>query len=313
MELEFKDIEYLCAVEQQRSITKAAQSLFITQPTLSQYLKHLQERLDMVLFHVEGRKIRLTPEGEVLVREGKKLLRQREEMMAAMNSVNETGCGLLRLAVPMGRGSHIIPTCIPPFHWRFPKAEIRLTEGHSKELVNQVQAGACDLVIINKPSFPIQLEYETLGFEKMMLVVGSDTPWADYVRYDRYGQAHIGLERCADMPFVLHLPSQHTGQIERRLLHNAGIKPKVILETQNLEASYRLAACGYGVTFLSEYHINRLTTGGETCNCVLDDPLSQMEIIIGYRRREELSFLAREFLETARQALARPRLRDQGL
>ena len=91
MELEFKDIEYLCAVEQQRSITKAAQSLFITQPTLSQYLKHLQERLDMVLFHVEGRKIRLTPEGEVLVREGKKLLHQREEMMAAMNSVNETG------------------------------------------------------------------------------------------------------------------------------------------------------------------------------------------------------------------------------
>ena len=246
MELEFKDIEYLCAVEQQRSITKAAQSLFITQPTLSQYLKHLQERLDMALFHVEGRKIRLTPEGEVLVREGKKLLHQREEMMAAMNSVNETGCGLLRLAVPVGRGSHIIPTCIQPFHWRFPKAEIRLTEGHSKELVNQVQAGACDLVIINKPSFPIHLEYETLGYEKMMLVVGSDTPWADYVRYDRDGQAHIGLERCADMPFVLHLPSQHTGQIERQLLHNAGIKPKVILETQNLEASYRLAACGYG-------------------------------------------------------------------
>ncbi len=313
MELEFKDIEYLCAVEQQRSITKAAQSLFITQPTLSQYLKHLQERLDMVLFHVEGRKIRLTPEGEVLVREGKKLLHQREEMMAAMNSVNETGCGLLRLAVPVGRGSHIIPTCIPPFHWRFPKAEIRLTEGHSKELVNQVQAGACDLVIINKLSFPIHLEYETLGYEKMMLVVGSDTPWADYVRYDRDGQAHIGLERCADMPFVLHLPSQHTGQIERQLLHNAGIKPKVILETQNLEASYRLAACGYGVTFLSEYHINRLTTGGETCNCVLDDPLSQMEIIIGYRRKEDLSFLAREFLNTARQALARPGLRDQGV
>ena len=267
----------------------------------------------MALFHVEGRKIRLTPEGEVLVREGKKLLHQREEMMAAMNSVNETGCGLLRLAVPVGRGSHIIPTCIPPFHWRFPKAEIRLTEGHSKELVNQVQAGACDLVIINKPSFPIHLGYETLGYEKMMLVVGSDTPWADYVRYDRDGQAHIGLERCADMPFVLHLPSQHTGQIERQLLHNAGIKPKVILETQNLEASYRLAACGYGVTFLSEYHINRLTTGGETCNCVLDDPLSQMEIIIGYRRKEDLSFLAREFLNTARQALARPRLRDQGV
>lgn len=310
MELEFKDIEYLCAVEEYRSITKAAQALFITQPTLSQYLKHLQERLDVELFRMEGRRLRLTPEGEVLVREGKKLLRERDEVVAAMNSVNQTGCGLLRLAVPMGRGSHIIPTCIPPFHWRYPKAEIQLTEGHSKELVNRVQAGASDLVIINKPSFPISLEYETLGYEKMMLVVGSDTPWADYIRYDRDGQAHIGLEHCADAPFVLHLPTQHTGQIERQLLHNAGIKPNVILETQNLEASYRLAACGYGLTFLSEYHINRLTTKGETCSCVLDDPLTQMEIIIGYRRKEDLSFLAREFLEVARQALARPGLQN---
>lgn len=311
MELEFKDIEYLCAVEEYRSITKAAQALFITQPTLSQYMKHLQERLDVELFHVEGRRIRLTPEGEVLVREGKKLLREREAMMAAMNSVNQTGCGVLRLAVPMGRGSHIIPACIPPFHWRFPKAEIHLTEGHSKELVNQVQSGACDLVIINKPSFPISLEYETLGYENMMLVVGSDTPWADYVRYGEDGQAHISLEQCTDAPFVLHLPWQHTGQIERQLLHKAGIKPNVVLETKNLEASYRLAACGYGLTFLSEYHINRLATEGETCNCLLDDPLTHMEIIIGYRRREDLSFLAREFLEVARQALTRSKPGDQ--
>lgn len=306
MDLEFKDLEYLCALAQHKSITRASEALFITQPTLSQYLKNMQQRLGVPLYVVDGRRVRLTPEGEVLVQEGKRLLRQREEAVAAMNSVNETGFGVLRLAVPMGRGSHIIPTCIPPFHWRFPRAEIQLTEGHSKELVNQVQAGACDLVIINKPSFPISLEYETLGYEKMMLVVGSDTPWADCVRYDGDGQAHIRLEQCADAPFVLHLPSQHTGQIERQLFHRAGVKPKVVLETKNLEASYRLAACGYGLTFLSQYHINRLTSGGETCNCVLDDPLTQMEIIIGYRRKGDLSFLAREFLEVARQALGRP-------
>lgn len=306
MELEFKDIEYMCAVAQQGSITKAAQALFITQPTLSQYLKHLQERLDVTLFQVDGRRVRLTPEGEVLVQEGQKLLRQRDEIMGAVHSVNERGCGLLRIAVPMGRGSHIIPTCIPPFHWRYPKAEIQLVEGHSKELVAQVQSGACDLVVFNKPSFPIHLEYEVLGYEKMLLVLGSSTPWADYVSYDRDGLAHIRLERCANAPFVLHLPSQHTGQIERYLLHNAGIHPNVVLETSNLEASYRLAACGYGLTFLSEYHINRLMTANETCNCVLDDPLSNMDIIIAYRRKEALSFLAREFLNVVRQVLSRP-------
>lgn len=303
MDLEFKDLEYLCALAQHKSITRASKALFITQPTLSQYLKNLQQRLGMTLYLVNGRHIQLTPEGEVLVQEGKKLLRQREELSSMVNSVNQTGYGVLHLAIPMGRGSHIIPTCIPPFHWRYPKAEIHLTEGHSKELVNQVQVGSCDLVIINKPSFPISLEYETLGFEKMMLVVGCDTPWANEITYDANGQAHIALKRCASAPFVLHLPWQHTGQIERQLLHRAGVKPNVVLETKNLEASYHLAACGYGLTFLSEYHINCLTTRNQTYNCVLDDPISEMEIIIGYRRKSALSFLAREFLDVAKQAL----------
>ena len=306
MDLEFKDIEYMCAVAQYGSITKAAQALFITQPTLSQYLKHLQQRLDLTLFQVDGRHIRFTPEGEMLIREGKELLRRRDEMRSAINNVNQNGYGVLRLAVPMGRGSHIIPSCIPTFHQRFPNAEIQLFEGHSKEIANQVQSGACDLVIFNRPTFPTNLEYETLGYEKMLLVVGAQTHWADYVSYDRDNLARIRLDLCADAPFVLHLPWQHTGQIERRLLHNAGIKPKVRLETKNLEVSYRLAACGYGLTFLSEYHINRLMQGNETLNCVLDDPLSNMEIVIGYRRHNELSFLAQEFLRLTHQLFSSP-------
>ena len=71
MDLEFKDLEYLCALAQHKSITRASEALFITQPTLSQYLKNLQQRLGMTLYLVNGRHIQLTPEGEVLVQEGK--------------------------------------------------------------------------------------------------------------------------------------------------------------------------------------------------------------------------------------------------
>lgn len=306
MQLEFKDLEYLCALAQHKTITRAAEALFISQPTLSQYLKHLEQRLGVCLYRIEGRKLRLTREGEVLVEQGRKLLRDREDVLASVSNVNCQGYGSISLAIPVGRGSHIIPALIPTFHRRYPNAEIHLMEGDSRQLIRQVQSGECDLVIINMPSVPVHLEYETVGRERMLLVVGSQTPWADYVTYNRKGQARIGLQRCADAPFVLHGPSQHTGQVERRLLHNAGIRPRVVLETKNLEASYRLAACGYGLTFLSEYHVNRLATGKETCNCVLDDPLSQMEIMIGYRKREALSFLAREFLSLARQVLSRP-------
>lgn len=303
MDIEFRDMEYMCALAEYRSITKAAKALYITQPTLSQYLKHLQQRIHMELFHVQGKTIRLTAEGEAFVREGRQLLRERDQAVNAINSVGQTGSGVLNLGVPLGRGSHILPAFIPEFHWGFPQAHIRLFEGHSKELVNHVQSGACELVVFNRPSFPMKIEYESLGYERLMLVIAAESPWAESVSFGADGQAHIQLARCADAPFVLHLPFQHTGQVERQVLHNAGIKPRVALETKNLEASYRLAACGYGLTFLSEYHIDRLATEGETYHCVLDDPLSRMEIIIGYRRRDELSFLAREFIKLVRRSM----------
>lgn len=303
MEIEFKDMEYMCALAKYRSITRAAQALFITQPTLSQYLKNLQLRLGVSLFHIRGRTVHLTAEGELFVREGERMLREREQTLAALSSIGQTGSGVLRLAVPLGRGSHILPEFIPEFHRRYPRAEIAVSEGHSRDLVHQVQNGLSDLVIINKPGFPMSIEYETLGYERLLLVVSVDSPWADAVSFGRDGRASISLERCKDAPFILHSPSQHTGQAERKIFLHAGIKPKVRLTTENLEASYRLAACGYGLTFLSEHLVGHWMTAGKACHCELDDPLSDMEIIIGYRRKSELPFLAREFIELVRQSI----------
>ena len=59
--MEFKDIEYICAVARYRSITKAAEALYITQPTLSQYMKNMQKRLGIRLFFYEGNRIHLDP------------------------------------------------------------------------------------------------------------------------------------------------------------------------------------------------------------------------------------------------------------
>lgn len=307
MEIEFKDMEYMCALAKHRSITKAAQALFIAQPTLSQYLKGLQQRLGVPLFYIQGRTVRLTAEGELFVQEGERMLRERERTLSALSSIGQTGSGVLRLAVPLGRGSHILPEFIPEFHRRYPMAEIAVSEGHSRDLVHQVQNGLCDLVIINKPGFPMSIEYETLGFERLLLVVPADSPWAQAVSCGQDGRFSICLKQCRDAPFILHNPSQHTGLVERKIFLHAGIKPRVRLITENLEASYRLATCGYGLTFLSEHLISHWMTAGEAYHCELDDPLSDMEIIIGYRRKSELPFLAKEFIELVRQSIRQGR------
>lgn len=301
---EFKDIEYVRAIIENKSITKAAQALFITQPTLSQYIKNMHRRLKIKLLRIEGKNITLTQEGELFYERGLKLLLERDRLLNDLNDVSQSGRGVLKLAVPLGRGSHILSEMLPEFRRRFPLAEVSLTEGSSLELVRCVEDRVSDLVIINEPSFPLHIDYEILGYEKMLLVMSRKSPWMHFVRRDAEGKPFIDVRALDKAPFILHKSTQHSGQIERIILKNAGIKPRVVLETKNLGASYRLAACNYGLTFLSEYHINRMMKNNETCNCRIGDPISNMGIIIGYRCKENLSYLAREFLKLAQEKMS---------
>lgn len=309
--MNFKDLEYVCAIAKHKSITRAAQALFITQPTLSQYIKNLQERLGVSLFYYEGNKILLTDEGNLLVSRGLGLLDSRDLLLNDLYTINQTGRGVLKIAIPLGRGIHLLPSILPEFHRLYPLAEIRLSEGSSMELVNLVENRACDLVVINYPTFPANIEFETIGYENMLLIMGKSSPYRTLLTYDKKGRPHLRLSDLSSlsgepsMPeFVLHKPNQHTGQVERKLLKNFGICPKIILETRNLEASYHLAAKGCGMTFLSEYQVNLLDTENKTYNCLLDTELSQMKVVVGYRDKSSLSFLAREFLRLIRDYLS---------
>ena len=302
--IEFKDIEYVCAIVENKSFTKAAQTLFITQPTLSQYIKNMHKRLGVKIFRMDGKEIILTEEGALFYERGRQLLMERDNLINDLNQIAKSGRGILKLALPLGRGSHILSEMLPDFQSKFPLAEVRLTEGSSIELVNCVEKGLSDLVIINEPSFPLHIDYEILGYEKMLLVIAKASKWAKYIEYNDNNQPYIDINYLQEAPFILHRNWQHSGQLERIILKNAGIKPKIILETKNLEASYRLAAMDYGITFLSEYHINRLIKNGETYNCLINDPISNMGIIIGYKNKDNLSYLAREFLNLAKNKMS---------
>ncbi len=217
--------------------------------------------------------------------------------------MKNSGCGILKLALPLGRESYILSTILPEFYKKYPNVEVKLTEGSSRELVNSVQEGISDLVIINEPSFPLHINYEILGYEKMLLVVPKNSKWAKFVTFDKDKKAYIDLKYCHDAPFILHRPNQHSGQIERIIFRNAGLKPKILLETKNLAASYYLATSGQGLTFLSEYHISNSMNNSATYNCIVDDPITNMGIIIGYKNKKELSFLAKEFVNISREII----------
>jgi DNA-binding transcriptional LysR family regulator len=302
--LEFKDIEYAYAIAKYRHITKAAESLYITQPTLSTYIKHMESRLGVTLFKREGNKIELTYEGELFIENGLKILQQRDDLLNKLNDSIESERGRLKLSIPTLRGSYLIPAILPLFHEKFPNVDIILSEGALSDLEKNVKTGVSDLAIFNKPFGKLSLQYETIHQEEMLLVMHRDHPLAKMgINLEGLRYPWMDIKLCKDESFIVQFPNQHTGQVERHIFEQAGMKPPIVLETRNLEASVRLASIGYGLAFISESHIRHISFPKDPLFFSIGKPITVMDVIAAYTDRESLSKHAREFIKISRECL----------
>ncbi|MFT8349450.1 LysR family transcriptional regulator [Clostridium saccharoperbutylacetonicum] len=302
--MEFKDIEYTYAISKYHNITKAAEFLYITQPTLSTYIKNMEKRLGFNLFKREGNKIDLTYEGEVFIQEGLKILKQRNELLDKLNDSINSERGKLKISIPILRGSYLIPAILPLFHENYPNVNIILSEGSSTQVEKNVMDGISDLVIFNKPSRKLSLEHEVIYQEEMLLVMHKDHPLAKKaIKINGLQYPWIDIRLCKDEPFIIQFPYQHTGQIERHIFNQANISPPIRLETRNLEASIRLASSGYGLTFISESHIKHIFCPQNPVFFSVGNPVTVMDVIAAYPNRESLSKHAREFIKISKKCL----------
>ena len=97
--MDFKGIEYVCAIYEAKTISQAAKSLFISQPALSQYLAKLEQELGTTLFERAGSAMIPTTAAEILVRDGRALLNARQEMLGQVNSLTQTHTETLRFGI----------------------------------------------------------------------------------------------------------------------------------------------------------------------------------------------------------------------
>lgn len=304
--LEFKDIEYALAISKYRHITKAAESLYITQPTLSTYIKNMEKRLDIALFKREGNKIDLTYEGEIFIENGMKILQQRDDLLNKLNESIHSEKGRLKLSIPILRGSYLIPAILPIFHKKYPNVEIILSEATSSEVEKNVKNGVSDLVIFNKPFRKLSLQYETIHKEELLLIMNKNHPLANMgITCEGLQYPWIDIKLCKDEPFIIQFPNQHTGEVERHIFKQAGINPKIALETKNIEASVRLASLGYGLTFVSESHIKHITLPQGTLFFSVGNPTTTMEVVAAYVDKHALSKYAREFIKISKECLSK--------
>lgn len=313
--MNFQNLEYFLVVAEELNITRAAEQLHISEQALSHHINKLEKELGVKLFYRSPR-LTLTLGGKRLQAASREIRNIRHQLELEFDDINHSYSGELRIGVSYTRGQAVLPALLPPFHAAHPRVVVALMEGSSQELQSGLAKGMIDLLIEYAPVQLETAEIVEIGKERLFLVVPKifmDNKYgvdADKMR-EKFSQG-VDISEFQEMPFILLDKDDRLRRLADRLFSFYGIRPRVWLETKNIQTAFALSMKGMGVTVYPELFLSSTSTlsaqntaGGSAVDCfpILSDFTTQT-IVIAYDKDRYLSNAAKEFIEEAKESLS---------
>lgn len=300
----FRTIEYVIAVHEAGSFSRAAQNLFISQPALSQAIAKAERDLSVEFFSRDTHSLRLTAAGELLVREGRELLRQRDELKTRISGLSAARNETIRLGISPFYSKYYLPAVLPYFRRHFPSVRLEITEEISVVLEQQVIDGALDFCFV--PLYPQnpRLSYEVVHVEEILLAVPRDNPVCAHA-VPSPGLPYIDLSYFINEPFIGLKSIQKFNDMSAKLCADAGFEPHVVYETLNWDTVSMLVASGMGVGFVPDVLLNHFTGERSPQYYHLLGLDALRPYAVACKRGTALSPLARQLVEIFRRNIQR--------
>lgn len=300
--------EYFIAIAESESLTKAAQKLYISQPSLSQYLRRLEANLETRLFDRSGPVLKLTYAGEQYYKYAKSLVRMDKNIRAQLKDIENENSGRLRLGIAIWRGACLLPDVYPTFHSRYPNIHLELFEGRSDQLQSALLHDNLDLAVLNLTSSLnySRLSTEVIFEEPILLAAPTRHPVIEQLLPScpvRSGYPVVPPDTVEKIPLIITQPGQNlTYELHSFFIRNS-IDPEILMETGNLTTAINLTAKGIACTLVPEEGAKVCSHPGLVTYCLLDDPELKWPLAAVYRKDSYLPLLARHFIDTLTDVL----------
>jgi len=168
--LSLRDLEYAVAVADLRHFGRAAERCGVSQPALSEQIRKLEALLRVSLFERSRKSVAITPEGAGVIRQAREVVREARSLLEFARSQGDPLAGPLRLGVIPTLGPYYLPSALQSLRGAFPGLALRLEEGTTDRIVERMQAGILDLVLIALPAPVSALSAVPLFFEPFQIV-----------------------------------------------------------------------------------------------------------------------------------------------
>lgn len=296
--MDVRHLEYFIEVARQKSFSKAAEMLYVSQPTISKAIKELENELGVVLLYRNTKSVELTDHGEAILEQAQQIVSSFQNITAQVENVSKLRTGKVYVGFPPITGITVLTHLIGAFKKEYPNIEINLYEFGSKKIEVAIRDGLLDVGVIRVPAENAEV-YEMITFEKepLRIVMHPSHKLAQQKKID-YGDLKDERLVLYSNDFVLH------DTITERFQH-AGFNPHVIFKTSQRELMIQTVAAGLGVAFLPRTICNGLERNTVISLPVTDEDL-YLQLAIAWKKGRYLSHAAQELLAYLKKNLVDP-------
>ncbi|MFI3114824.1 MAG: LysR family transcriptional regulator [Clostridia bacterium] len=300
--MDFRELSYIIAIAENQNISKAANSLYLSQPTLSKFLQTTEKNLGQKLFKRIENKLVPTYAGEKYLQTAHEILNLKRELDTELNDIIRSDVGTLDVAFTPIRGSYILPTVLPIFKERFPNVMLRLEETSMSEIENLILKDDVEIGFFNKTNhISNKINYEVVKNEEFVLLMSSKNPLVKKASKNSFDAPWFDISLLKEELFILQDPHQSVRQITDNLLRKYDVNIEKSITTSNIFASIQLASKNYGVAFAYKTHLECLDLQSEVMCFSVGEQNVISEFVVAYRKGRRLSFQAQEFINIVKK------------
>jgi DNA-binding transcriptional LysR family regulator len=293
--VEWQQLEYFHEVARQQHFTQAAVRLSISQPALSRSIARLEAELGVPLFDRAGRTVRLNRYGRAFVEHVDRALAEVSEGKRELADMLGPARGTVAVGFIRIMGVQLLPVLLRRFRAAHPAVNFKLSQGSTALLMDQLVAGETDLCLMaTHPERP-ELQWEHLFEEEIFAIVPPDHHLA--------GRDSIPLSALASESFIAFAPGWGLRQLADELCEQAGFRPRIAFEGEDVATVHGLVAAGLGVALVPRTPEPR---GARAAWLHVTAPRSKRAIGVAWVRDRYMSAVARLFRDFTIQSFERP-------
>ncbi len=304
----FKHKDYVLTIYEEGKFTKAAEKLFLSQPSLSATIKRIEDKLGAPIFDRSCSPVELTDIGKEYLEYAKRIKELEDSFEKYVSNIGNLITGKLRIGGSSFFSSFILPDMISRFNKQHSNINFEVYEDNTKNLISKLKDGLLDIILDNAIIEDDKISSEPYLNERLLLAVPkkfevnekllSYRLTAEQIKNGEYlTKKAVDLTNFKNFPFILLRHENDTGRRAEKIINKYDLGSNILFYLDQQVTSYNLACTGVGLAFLGDALVKKVANTSELYYYVLQDRIAMRNIYFYYKKNQYMSLACKKFIE----------------